>query len=314
MRKQMHTSVLIIGSGPAGYTAGIYATRAGIQTTLITGSIVGGQLIRTNEVENFPGFESITGSELMEKMNTQAQKVGVNIIYDEIVSLDLSKRPFKFKSKGDLNGTADTIIIATGASPKWLKSPGEEKFKGKGISICATCDGFFYKNKTVAVIGGGNSALYESQFLTNVASKVYLINKNNSFKGEKQIQEKVINNPKIEILYNSQVVEFIGENKLSSIVLKNKNNNKISQLEVNGVFEAIGTEPNISFLNNQVKTTKKGYIKTDKRTMETSIKGVYACGDVQEEKYRQAIISAGSGAIAALSVEKFLLNKEEKGD
>ncbi len=310
----MHTSVLIIGSGPAGYTAGIYATRAGIQTTLITGSIVGGQLIRTNEVENFPGFESITGSELMEKMNTQAQKVGVNIIYDEIVLLDLSKRPFKFKSKGDLNGTADTIIIATGASPKWLKSSGEEKFKGKGISICATCDGFFYKNKTVAVIGGGNSALYESQFLTNVASKVYLINKNKSFKGEKQIQEKVINNPKIEILYNSQVVEFIGENKLSSIVLKNKNNNKISQLEVNGVFEAIGTEPNISFLNNQVKITKKGYIKTDKRTMETSIKGVYACGDVQEEKYRQAIISAGSGAIAALSVEKFLLNKEEKGD
>ncbi len=310
----MHTSVLIIGSGPAGYTAGIYTTRAGINTTLITGNTVGGQLIRTNEVENFPGFESITGSELMEKMNTQAQKVGVNIIYDEIVSLDLSKRPFKFKSKGDLNGTADTIIIATGAAPKWLKSSGEEKFKGKGISICATCDGFFYKNKTVAVIGGGNSALYESQFLTNVASKVYLINKNNTFKGEKQIQEKVINNPKIEILYNSQVVEFTGENKLSGIILKNKKDKKTSQLDVHGVFEAIGTEPNISFLNNQIEITKKGYIKTDKRTMETSIKGVYACGDVQEEKHRQAIISAGSGAIAALSVEKFLLNKDEKED
>lgn len=307
----MHTSVLIIGSGPAGYTAGIYTTRAGIQTTLITGNTVGGQLTRTNEVENFPGFEMISGIELMEKMYSQAKHVGVNIIQDEISSLDLSKKPFKFESRGNLKGTADTIIIATGASPKWLKSIGEDKFKGKGISICATCDGFFYKNKTVAVIGGGNSALYEAQFLANVASKVFLINKNKSFKGENKIQEKVIHNPKIEILYNTEVVEFIGENKLSSIILKNIKNDQIFQLDVNGVFEAIGTEPNTGFLNNQLQITSHGYIKTNKRTMETSIEGVFACGDVQEEKYKQAIISAGSGAIAALSVEKYLLNQED---
>lgn len=306
----MHTSVLIIGSGPAGYTAGIYTTRAGIQTTLITGNTVGGQLTRTNEVENFPGFEMISGIELMEKMYSQAKHVGVNIIQDEISSLDLSKKPFKFESRGNLKGTADTIIIATGASPKWLKSIGEDKFKGKGISICATCDGFFYKNKTVAVIGGGNSALYEAQFLANVASKVFLINKNKSFKGENKIQEKVIHNPKIEILYNTEVVEFIGENKLLSIILKNIKNDQIFQLDVNGVFEAIGTEPNTGFLNNQLQITSHGYIKTNKRTMETSIEGVFACGDVQEEKYKQAIISAGSGAIAALSVEKYLLNQE----
>ena len=310
MRNTMHTSVLIIGSGPAGYTAGIYTTRAGIHTTLITGNTIGGQLTRTNEVENFPGFEIITGVELMEKMHAQATKVGVNIILDEIVTLDLSKKPFKFESRGNLKGTADTIIIATGASPKWLKSIGEDKFKGKGISICATCDGFFYKNKIVAVIGGGNSALYEAQFLSNVAEKVFLINKNKSFKGETKIQEKVIHNPKIEILYNTEVIEFIGENKLSSIKLRNLKSNEIFQLSINGVFEAIGTAPNTAFLNNQLQTTSHGYIKTSKRTMETSIEGVFACGDVQEEKYKQAIISAGSGAIAALSVEKYLLNKE----
>lgn len=308
----MHTTVLIIGSGPAGCTAGIYAARAGLKTTLITGTTIGGQLIRTNEVENFPGFELISGMDITEKFNTQAKNVGVEYIFDEVISVNLLKKPFKFETKGGLVGEADCVIIATGASPRYLKVSGEDNFKGKGISICATCDGFFYRNKEVAVIGGGNSALYEAVFLAKVAKKVYLINKNRNFKGEKQIQEKVLNNEKIEILYNTDILEFIGDKRLSAILLKEKQKNTTFLLNVDGVFEAIGTNPNTHLFENQIKLTKKGYIKTNKRTMETSVKGVFACGDVQEELYKQAIISAGSGAIAALCAEKYLLNQSKK--
>ena len=304
----MHTQVLIIGSGPAGYTAAIYTARAGLNTTLFTGKTIGGQLTRTLEVENFPGFNMISGFDLMEKFKNQAQHIGVNIIQDEIINLNLSEKPFKFESSNNLSGTSDSVIMATGASPKWLNIEGEEIFKGKGISICATCDGFFYKNKTVAVIGGGNSALYEALFLSNVADNIYLINKNNLFTGDKKLQEKVLANPKITIINNTEVIEFKGEQKLTHLILKNKLDSKINEISVDGVFEAIGTQPNIDLISSQLKITKNGYIHTNKRTMETSIKGVFACGDVQEDKFKQAIISAGSGAIAALSAEKYLCN------
>ncbi len=304
----MHTQVLIIGSGPAGYTAAIYTARAGLNTTLFTGKTIGGQLTRTLEVENFPGFNMISGFDLMEKFKNQAQHIGVNIIQDEIINLNLSEKPFKFESSNNLSGTSDSVIMATGASPKWLNIEGEEIFKGKGISICATCDGFFYKNKTVAVIGGGNSALYEALFLSNVANNIYLINKNNLFTGDKKLQEKVLANPKITIINNTEVIEFKGEQKLTHLILKNKLDSKINEISVDGVFEAIGTQPNIDLISSQLKITKNGYIHTNKRTMETSIKGVFACGDVQEDKFKQAIISAGSGAIAALSAEKYLCN------
>lgn len=303
----MHTKVLIIGSGPAGYTASIYTSRAGLETTLITGSTIGGQLTRTHQVENFPGFINISGFDLMENLKNQAIHTGINIIQDEVINLDISTKPFRFETHSIKNGTADAIILATGASPKWLNIKGEEQFKGNGISICATCDGFFYKNKSIAVIGGGNAALYESLFLSKIAKEVFLINKNNSLKGEKKLLDELFKNEKIKILNNTEPLEFIGEKKLSTIKIKNLKTNKEEFLNIDGVFEAIGTKPNISLVDKKLKLTKNGYIKTNKRTMETSIKGIFACGDVQEDTYKQAIISAGSGAIAALSAEKYLL-------
>lgn len=303
----MHTKVLIIGSGPAGYTAGIYTTRAGLQTTLITGSTIGGQLTRTHSVENFPGFINISGFDLMENLKSQATSTGTTILQDEVLKLDITQKPFKFETFEIKNGTADAVILATGARPKWLNTKGEEQFKGNGISICATCDGFFYKNKSIAVIGGGNAALYEALFLSKIAAEVYLINKNDILKGEKKLLDEVSQNKKIKVLNNTKTLEFIGEKKLSTIKIVNLKTKKIKFLNIDGVFEAIGTEPNISLVKQQLKLTSKGYIKTNKRTMETSVSGIFACGDVQEDTYKQAIISAGSGAIAAMSVEKYLL-------
>lgn len=303
----MHTKVLIIGSGPAGYTAAIYSSRAGLETTLITGSVIGGQLTRTHKVENFPGYIDISGFDLMENLKSQAEHTGCKIIQDEVLNLDVTQKPFHFETYSIKNGSADAVIIATGANPKWLNIKGEEKFKGNGISICATCDGFFYKNKSIAVIGGGNGAIYEALFLSKIAKEVILINKNNNLKGEKKLLDEVFQSKKIKILNNTQPVEFIGDKKLSTIKIINIKNKQESLLNIDGVFEAIGTEPNIKLIQNQLTLTKKGYIKTNKRNMETSVKGVFACGDVQEDTYKQAIISAGSGAVAALSVEKYLL-------
>lgn len=302
----MHTEVLVIGSGPAGYTAAIYTTRAGLSTTLITGSTIGGQLTRTHSVENFPGFTNISGFDLMENLKNQAINNGAQVIFDEVTKLDLSQKPFRYSTNEQQNITADAVILATGASPKWLNIPGEEKFKGNGISICATCDGFFYKNKSIAVIGGGNAALYEALFLSNIAKNIYLINKNNSLKGETRLIKQIEKNEKIKIINNTDVIEFIGEKKLSTVKICNKKSKQTELILVDGVFEAIGTEPNTKLVSNQLSLTKKGYIKTNKRTMETSLSGVFACGDVQEETYKQAVISAGSGAVAAMSVEKYL--------
>ena len=308
----MHTQVLVIGSGPAGYTAAIYAARAGLSTTLISGLTVGGQLTKTHEVENYPGFLKISGFDLMENFKTQAEHVSVHIILEEVKTLTLDKKPFKYQLSNGLDGFAETVIIATGTSSKWLNTNNEDKFKGNGISICATCDGFFYKNKSVAVIGGGNTALYEALFLSNIAQNVFLININKDFKGEKNLIERVKTNKKIKIYNDTELIDFIGENKLTAIKIKNKRNKSIQELNVSGVFEAIGSVPNTNLVKNQLKITKNGYIKTNKRTMETSIEGVFACGDVQESIYKQAVISAGSGAIAALSAEKYLIRKDKK--
>ena len=313
MEVYMHTSVLVVGSGPAGYTASIYASRAGLSTILISGSTIGGQLTKTHEVENFPGFLKVSGIDLMDALKSQSENAGTNILYDEVTLLNLSSKPFTFETKGNIKGTADSIILATGASSKWLNIKGEETFKGNGVSICAVCDGFFYRNKKVAVIGGGNTALYEALFLSHIASDVYLINNKNQLKGEKLLLEKTISNPKIKIINNSEVIEFIGESKPNAILIKNLKTKQTEQIEINGVFEAIGTVPNISLVENQLDITSKGYIKTNKRTMQTSIEGVFACGDVQEDTYKQAIISAGSGAIAALSAEKYLLKHKKEG-
>ena len=304
----MHTSVLVIGSGPAGYTASIYTSRAGLDTILVSGGVVGGQLTKTHEVENFPGFLKVSGLDLMDNLKAQAENAGTKILYDEVIQLDLSIKPFKFKTKSGVDGLADSVILATGASSKWLNIKGEETFKGNGISICAVCDGFFYRNKKVAVIGGGNTALYEALFLSKIAQEIYLINNKNQLKGEKLLLDKTLSNEKIKIINNSEVVEFKGETKPTALVVKNLKTKKLETIEINGAFEAIGTSPNISLVENQLKITSKGYIKTNKRTMQTSIEGVFACGDVQEDTYKQAIISAGSGAIAALSAEKYLLN------
>ncbi len=303
----MHTKVLIIGSGPAGYTAAIYTARAGLETTLITGPVIGGQLTRTHQVENFPGFINIAGFDLMDNLKEQTIKTGVTIIQDEVIKLNTTTKPFEFSTHDIPKGTADTVILATGASPKWLDIKGEEKFKGNGISICATCDGFFYRNKTIAVIGGGNAAVYEALFLSKIAKEVYLINKNKALSGEKKLIYELSTNNKIKVLNNTQPLEFIGEKKLSTIKIENIKTKESTLLMIDGVFEAIGTIPNTQLIKDQLTLTRKGYIKTNKRTMATSVKGIFACGDVQEDTYKQAIISAGSGAIAALSAEKYLL-------
>ncbi len=300
------TDVLIIGSGPAGYTAGLYTTRAGLNTILFTGSSVGGQLMYTHAVENFPAFDKISGVDLMDKFKNQIQQIGTLIRHEQITKLNTEVYPFTFESETYETGVARAVIIATGACAKWLNVPGEEKFKGKGISICATCDGFFYRNKTVAVIGGGNTALYEALFLSKVASKVWLINRSDVFTGEHLLQTQVQSHQNIEILYNTIVDSFEGNLQLEKIIIQDKQTQQKKELQVDGVFEAVGTEPSTSLICHQMELSPTGYIVTNKRTMETSIPGIFACGDVQEDTYRQAIIAAGSGCIAALSCEKFL--------
>ncbi len=302
----VQTDVLIIGSGPAGYTAGLYTTRAGLDTLLYTGKAVGGQLMSTHAVENFPGFEKIAGADLMDILKKQIQNIGTRIRHEQIIRLNTEVYPFEFETETGALGTAKAVILATGAKAKWLNVSGEERYKGNGISICATCDGFFYRNKTVAVIGGGNTALYEALFLSKVAAKVYLINRTDTFAGEHLLRTQVQNEPKIEIMYNTVVHSFDGKQELERLIVQNTATYQKKQIAVQGVFEAVGTEPDTALITHQLELSDSGYIVTNKRTMETSVPGIFACGDVQEDVYRQAIIAAGSGCIAALSAEKFI--------
>lgn len=307
----MHTRVLIIGSGPAGYTAGIYTSRAGLETVLMTGHMAGGQLMLTHEVENYPGFTRISGIDLMANFQKQAESVGVQLKYELVKSVDFSQKPFKIVTEMDQTWTADAVIIATGSSAKWLGAKGEDKFKGHGVSICATCDGFFYRNKSVAVIGGGSSAVYEALYLAQIADKVTLIHRRDELKAEKHLQNQLLVHPKISIRWDSVVEEFVGDQQLKSLKIKNVKTGDMSILPVDGAFIAIGNTPNSGLFHGQIDISDSGYIQTDKKTCATSVPGVYACGDVQEATFRQAIIAAGTGCIAALSVEKYLLEKRK---
>jgi thioredoxin reductase (NADPH) len=305
-------NIVIIGSGPAGLTAAIYAARANLQPIVIAGYQSGGQLMLTTEVENYPGFEEgILGPELIEKMRKQAERFGARFIYRDAIKVDFSKKDEKtvYMDNGVLKSKA--IIVATGASAKWLNVENEEKFRGRGVSTCATCDGAFFKNKIVAVVGGGDTAMEEALFLTRFANKVYIIHRRDTFRASKAMQAKVFANNKIEIIWNTVVVKINGEDKVQSVTLQSTVNASQTHLELDGVFVAIGHEPNTKFLEGQLELDEKGYIKAygPNQTM-TNVEGVFVAGDVFDHTYRQAITAAGSGCKAAIDAEKYLTNNE----
>ncbi|MFL2890995.1 MAG: thioredoxin-disulfide reductase [Candidatus Pelagibacterales bacterium] len=310
----MHSQVLIIGSGPAGYTAAIYAARAMLQPTIVQGLQPGGQLTITTDVENFPGFgDVIQGPWLMEQMEQQAKSVGTNIVNDMITKVDFSKKPFSAESESGTKYTADAVIISTGAQARWLGLPSEQKFQGYGVSACATCDGFFFKEKEVAVIGGGNSAVEEALFLTSFASKVHLVHRRDSLRSEKILQERLFKNEKINVIWNSELNEIVGEENplnVTGIKLKSTVDDKISDLEVDGVFIAIGHDPATQIFKGQVDMDDSGYIITQPDSTLTNIEGVYAAGDVKDKIYRQAVTAAGMGCMAALEAEKYISSLE----
>ncbi len=309
----LHSKVLILGSGPAGYTAAIYAARANLSPLLVAGMQPGGQLVITTEVENYPGFaDAIQGPWLMEQMRDQAEHVGTKLIQDVVTSVDLSKRPFTcVGDAGDIY-TGDTLVIATGASARWLGLPNEQRFRGFGVSACATCDGFFFRDKEVAVVGGGNSAVEESLFLANMASKVTLIHRRDSLRAEKILQDRMAANPKISVRWNHAVDDFLGDANspaLKSLRLKNTRTGAASLLNVDGLFIAIGHDPNTALFKDQIDMDSEGYIVTRPGTTRTSIPGVFAAGDVQDKTYRQAVTAAGSGCMSALDADRFLAHQ-----
>jgi thioredoxin reductase (NADPH) len=310
MSKTTHAKVVIIGSGPAGYTAAIYAARAMLEPVLIQGIQPGGQLTITTDVENYPGFaDVIQGPWLMEQMQKQAEHVGTRIVTDHVNNLDLSQRPFRLIcDSGDVY-VADTVIIATGAQARWLGMPSEEKFKGYGVSACATCDGFFYRNKQVVVIGGGNSAVEEALFLTNFASKVTVVHRRDSFRAEKILQDRLFKHPKIEVIWDNALDEIKGsENpaKVTHVRLKNVKTGETSERAVDGVFIAIGHSPSTELVAGKIEMKPSGYVKTQPFSTATSVPGLFAAGDVTDDIYRQAVTAAGQGCMAALEAERFL--------
>ena len=312
-KSSKHTKVLILGSGPAGYTAAIYAARALLKPILVFGSEPGGQLTTTTDVENFPGFAKvIQGPWLMEEMKGQAQAVGTEMIQDHIKKVDLSKKPFSAHGDSGQVYTADSIIISTGAQARWLNLESEQKFRGFGVSACATCDGFFFKEKEVAVVGGGNAAVEEAMFLTKFASKVHLIHRRNELRAEKLLQEKLKANKKIQIIWDSVVEEVMGTNEpkgVNGIKVKNVKTNKTSELKVDGLFIAIGHDPATALFKDQLKMDKEGYLITKPDSTITNIPGVFAAGDVKDKIFRQAVTAAGMGCMAALEAEKHLSSK-----
>ncbi len=308
-----HTKVLIIGSGPAGYTAAVYAARAMLKPILVHGMEPGGQLSTTTDVENFPGFaEVIQGPWLMEQMRDQAKAVGTEIIEDHIASVNLKSKPFEAIGDGGQKYTADSIIISTGAQARWLNIESEQKFRGFGVSACATCDGFFFKGKTVAVVGGGNAAVEEAMFLTKFASKVQLIHRRDALRAEKLLQQKLIENKKIEIIWDSIVEEVIGDENpknVKGLKIKNVKTNNIEELKIDGLFIAIGHDPATQLFKDQLNMDKEGYLLTKPDSTETNIPGVFAAGDVKDKIFRQAVTAAGMGCMSALEAEKYLSSK-----
>lgn len=304
---QYIAKIIILGAGPAGYTAAVYAARAGLNPCLISGFDEGGQLSMTTNIENFPGFPlPVSGIELTDKMRQQALNMGTTIVSDKITEVDLDCRPFVLISeKGNCFNT-ESLIIATGASAKWLDYEAHKKYIGNGLSTCAACDGFFYKNKTVAVIGGGNSAAEEALYLTNFASKVIVVHRRDALRADQILQERLIKNPKVEILFSSIVSEISGEKVVSGIKVKNVVTDDIKTVEVAGVFLAIGHTPNTDIFKKYLTLDADGYIITAPNSCETNIKGVFAAGDVKDKAYQQAVIAAGSGAMAAMEAQRYL--------
>ena len=308
-----HSKVLILGSGPAGYTAAIYAARAMLKPILVFGSEPGGQLTTTTDVENFPGYSKvIQGPWLMEEMKGQAKAVGTEMIQDHIKKVDLSKKPFEAIGDSGQVYSADSFIISTGAQARWLNLKSEQEFRGFGVSACATCDGFFFKEKEVAVVGGGNAAVEEAMFLTKFASKVKLIQRRNELRAEKMLQAKLKANKKIEIIWDSVVEDVIGDTNpksVKAIKIKNVKTNKTTELKVDGLFIAIGHDPATSLFKGQLNMDKEGYIVTNPDSTITNVPGVFAAGDVKDKIFRQAVTAAGMGCMAALEAEKHLSSK-----
>jgi thioredoxin reductase (NADPH) len=316
MAKTIHAKVVIVGSGPAGYTAAIYAARAMLEPILLQGIQPGGQLTITTDVENYPGFaDVIQGPWLMEQMQAQAEHVGTRIITDHVNKVELAQRPFRLIcDSGDIY-LADALIIATGAQARWLNLPSEQKFKGYGVSACATCDGFFYRNKEVVVVGGGNTAVEEALFLTNFASKVTVVHRRDGFRAEKILQDRLFKNPKIEVIWDSALDDVIGGDnplKVSSVRLKNVKTGAVTERRVDGIFIAIGHQPASELFAGQIQMKPSGYIVTTGQSTATSVAGVFAAGDVTDDIYRQAVTAAGQGCMAALEAEKFLAAHEHQ--
>ena len=305
-----HTKVLIIGSGPAGYTAAVYAARAMLKPILIYGIEPGGQMSTTTDVENYPGFaDVIQGPWLMEQMRDQAKAVGTELIEDHVSSLNLKSSPFEAVGDSGQKYTADTIIISTGAQARWLNLKSEQEFRGFGVSACATCDGFFFKDKEVAVVGGGNAAVEEAMFLTKFATKVKLIHRRDQLRAEKLLQKKLMDNKKIEIIWDTVVEDVLGDKEpknVKGLKIKNVKTNKVSEIKIDGLFIAIGHDPATSLVKGQLDMDKEGYVITKPDSTITNIPGVFAAGDVKDKIFRQAVTAAGLGCMAALEVEKFL--------
>jgi len=305
-----HSKVLILGSGPAGYTAAIYAARAMLKPILVHGAEPGGQMTTTTDVQNYPGYSDvIQGPWLMDQMKDQAKAVGTDMIQDHIKKVDLSKKPFRAIGDSGQEYTGDSIIISTGAQARWLNLKSEQEYRGFGVSGCATCDGFFFKDKEVAVIGGGNAAVEEALFLTKFATKVKLIHRRDKFRAEKMLQKKLMENKKIEIIWDSVLEEVLGNEKpkgVTGIKIKNVKTNKTTQLNVHGLFIAIGHDPATSLFKGQLDMDKEGYLITKPDSTQTNKPGVFAAGDVKDKVFRQAVTAAGMGCMSALEAEKFL--------
>ena len=299
---------LIIGSGPAGYTAAIYASRANLNPVVYEGGQPGGQLTTTTEIDNFPGYpQGITGTEMMEDLKKQAERFGTQVRYGVVTKVDFSKRPFSLEIDSEKKIEADTVIIATGATAKYLGLPSEEKFRGQGVSACATCDGFFYRKKDVAVVGGGDTACEEATYLASLCNKVYLIVRRDVLRASKAMQERVLNTPNIEVLWNTNTKEILGDDfGVTGAALVNSKTGEESEIKIHGFFLAIGHHPNSDVFKEYIETNNEGYIITEGKSQKTNVPGVFAAGDVQDPTYRQAIAAAGSGCRAAMDAEKFL--------
>ncbi|MDQ7079652.1 MAG: thioredoxin-disulfide reductase [Paracoccaceae bacterium] len=313
MTDTRHTRLLIIGSGPAGYTAGIYAARAMLEPVLVQGMEPGGQLTTTTDVENYPGFTEVQGPDLMSRMEAHARAMGTDIITDHIGSLDLSQRPFVAQGESGTTYTAEALVLATGARAKWLGLPSEDKFKGFGVSACATCDGFFYRGQEIVVVGGGNTAVEEALFLTNFATKVTLIHRRDELRAEKILIDRLMKNPKIVPLWNHVVEEIVGTDEplgVTGVRAKHVKTGEITEIPAKGVFIAIGHAPASELVKDQLETHMGGYVKVEPGSTRTSVPGVFAAGDLTDHVYRQAVTSAGMGCMAALDAERWLAEQE----